>query len=239
MTCIPVLLSTTIYNISSIIDQGIFKNVVVLQGYSSKQISEWWGVFAGQYKVLINVPISIASAMAASTVPSLTAAFNSGDKTLVKQQINNANRFVMVIAFPCAIGMMVLASPLMQLLFNDTDTTSATMLLVGGVSIVFYSLSTLSNGVLQGIDKMAIPVRNALVALLAHVILLFLILEFFDLNIYAVIIANALCAAYVHSQSVGCVEIFWCQIRHLASIYSSITVFSHNGTCSIFSLQAF
>ncbi len=191
MTAIPVLLSTTIYNISSIIDQGIFKNVAVLQGYSSNQISEWWGVFTGQYKVLINVPISIASAMAASTVPSLTAAFNSGDKALVRQQINNANRFVMVIAFPCAVGMMVLASPLMELLFNDTEASSATMLLVGGVSIVFYSLSTLSNGVLQGIDKMAIPVRNALVALLAHIILLFLLLEFLDLNIYAVIIANA------------------------------------------------
>ena len=191
MTIIPVLLSTTVYNMSSIIDQGIFKNIAVAQGYTSKQISEWWGVFAGQYKVLINVPISIASAMAASTVPSLTAAFNSQDKNLVKNQINSANRFVMVIAFPCAVGMMVLAGPLMQLLFNDSDSASATMLMVGGISIVFYSLSTLSNGILQGIDKLSIPVKNALVALVLHIILLLILLEVFDLNIYAVIIANA------------------------------------------------
>ncbi len=191
MTIIPVLLSTTVYNISSIIDQGIFKNIAVLQGYEASTISEWWGVFTGQYKVLINVPISIASAMAASTVPSLTAAFHSKDKKRVKAQINMANRFVMVIAFPCAVGMMVLASPIMQLLFNDDDKTSALMLIIGGISIVFYSLSTLSNGILQGIDKLSIPVKNALIALVAHVILLFALMGIFKLNIFAVIIANA------------------------------------------------
>ena len=191
LTIVPVLLSTTVYNISSIIDQGIYKNFALMQGHDASAISEFWGVFTGQYKVLINVPLAIASAMAASTVPSLTAAFHSDDKELVKKQINMANRFVMVIAFPCCVGMMVLASPIMILLFNDAEKSSGLMLIIGGCSIIFYSLSTLSNGVLQGIDKMTIPVKNALVALVAHIILLFFLMGAFDLHIYAVIIANA------------------------------------------------
>ncbi|MCR5581932.1 MAG: polysaccharide biosynthesis protein [Pseudobutyrivibrio sp.] len=191
MTIIPVLLSTTVYNISSIIDQGIFKNLALIQGYDTAVTSEQWGVFTGQYKVLINVPLAIASAMAASTVPSLTAAFNSDDSKMVKKQINAANRFVMTIAFPCAVGLMVLASPIMQLLFNDSEDSSALMLIIGGCSVVFYSLSTLSNGILQGIDKMSIPVKNALIALVAHVALLFVLMEAFNLHIYAVVIANA------------------------------------------------
>ena len=191
MTIIPVLLSTTVYNISSIIDQGIFKNLALLQGYDTAVTSESWGVFTGQYKVLVNVPLAIASSMAASTVPSLTAAFNSKDQDVVRRQINAANRFVMVIAFPCAVGLMVLASPIMQLLFNDSESSSALMLIIGGCSVVFYSLSTLSNGILQGIDKMIIPVKNALIALVAHVVLLFVLMEVFRLHIYAVIIANA------------------------------------------------
>ena len=191
LTIIPVLLSTTVYNISSIIDQGIYKNIALSQGHDATLISESWGVFTGQYKVLINVPLAIASAMAASTVPSLTAAFHSDDRELVKKQINMANRFVMVIAFPCCVGMMVLASPIMQLLFSDAEKSSGLMLMIGGCSIIFYSMSTLSNGILQGIDKMTIPVKNALVALVAHVVFLFVLLEVFDLHIYAVIIANA------------------------------------------------
>ena len=191
MTIIPVLLSTTVYNISSIIDQGIFKNLALWQGYDASVVSEYWGVFTGQYKVLINVPLAIASSMAASTVPSLTAAFNSNDSNMVKKQINAANRFVMVIAFPCAVGLMVLASPIMQLLFNDSDKSSGMMLVIGGCSVVFYSLSTLSNGILQGIDKMSTPVKNALIALVAHIIVLLILMSAFNLHIYAVIIANA------------------------------------------------
>lgn len=191
LTIIPVLLSTTVYNISSIIDQGIYKNLALSQGHDATLISESWGVFTGQYKVLINVPLAIASAMAASTVPSLTAAYHSDNKEGVKKQINMANRFVMVIAFPCCVGMMVLASPIMQLLFNDTEKSSGLMLMIGGCSIIFYSMSTLSNGILQGLDKMTIPVKNALVALVAHVAFLFLLMEVFDLHIYAVIMANA------------------------------------------------
>ena len=191
LTIVPVLLSTTIYNISSIIDQGIFKNIANIQGYDSVQISEWWGVFTGQYKTLVNVPISIASALAASTVPSLTAVFQSKDKSAVKRQINMADRFVMTIAFPCTFGMICLASPLMIVLFNDYEKSSAMMLVVGSISIVFYSLSTLSNGILQGIDKMSIPVRNAVIALILHILILFMLMGIFDLNIFAVIIANA------------------------------------------------
>ena len=191
LTIVPVLLSTTVYNISSIIDQGIYKNLVLLQGHDAATVSENWGVFTGQYKVLINVPLAIASSMAASTVPSLTAAFHSNDVELVRKQINMANRFVMVIAFPCCVGMMVLASPIMTLLFSDPEPSSGLMLIIGGCSIIFYSLSTLSNGILQGIDKMTIPVKNALIALGAHIVLLLILIEAFDLHIYAVIIANA------------------------------------------------
>ncbi len=190
-TIVPVLLSTTIYNISSILDQGVFKNIVLLQGYAEDQMDTWWGIYTGEYKLLINVPISIASAMAASCIPSLTGAFASRDMRSVKSQINSSIRFIMVIAFPCTVGIGVLASPILQLLFHDARELPANMLRVGAVAILFYSLSTLSNGLLQGINRMKVPVRNAAVALVAHIIFLLALLYGFKLNIYAVVYANA------------------------------------------------
>ena len=153
ITIIPVLMSTTIYNCNAILDQAIFKNIANLQGYSANDISEWNGIYTGKYKTLINVPISIASALAASSVPALTAAYTNGKKEAVRSQINTAIRFIMVVAFPCAVGMGVLASPILQLLFRDSSELAASMLQLGAVSIVFFSLSTLSNGLLQGIDR--------------------------------------------------------------------------------------
>ena len=200
ITIIPVLLSTTIYNISGIIDQGLFKNIAVLQGSTAEQIDVWWGVFSGKYKVLINVPISIASALAATSVPALSASYAADDREGVCNQINAAMRFIMVIALPCCVGLAVLAKPIFMLLFPGTIETldmATSMMVIGAVAVVFYSMSTLSNGLLQGIDKLRIPVKNAAIALVAHVIVLVALMLFFRMNIYAVVIANAFFAFLV------------------------------------------
>lgn len=90
-----------------------------------------------------------------------------------------------MIAFPCAVGMGILASPILQLLFRDSSETAAHMLQVGAVTILFFSLSTLSNGLLQGIGRMKEPIKNAIIALVLHLGLLAALMFLFDLNIFA------------------------------------------------------
>ena len=194
ITIIPVLLSTTIYNLNGFIDNGVFKHIAYAQGYTSDEIDIWWGVYTGKYKLMINVPISIASAMAASSVPALTASFGKKDMADVRQKLSAATRFVMIIAFPCAVGLAVLAKPIFALLFPGSTGTldlAAQMMYIGAIAVVFYSLSTLSNGLLQGINRLKVPVINAAIALVAHVFLLVILMLFFRLNIFAVVIANA------------------------------------------------
>ena len=192
ITIIPVLLSTTIYNCNTLVDMAIFKNIANSQGYSALEISTWNGVYTGRYRTLINVPISIASALAASSVPALTSAFTKKNIEEVRYQIGSAIRFIMLISIPCAVGMGVLAEPILKLVrLSDESGLAAVMLCYGAVSIVFFSLSTLSNGLLQGINRMKEPVKNAAIALLLHVIVLVVLMYGFKLNIYAVIFANA------------------------------------------------
>lgn len=189
-TVVPVLLSTTLYNLSAIVDQGIFKNIANLQGYTTEQIHTFWGVFGGKYRVLVNVPISIASAVVSASVPAITASFANRDRQGVLIKTANAIHYSMVVAFPCAVGLGVLASPVLQMLFHDSTSLSAHMLQFGVVSVIFYSLSTLSNGILQGINRMRVPVVNAAIALLLQAGLLVFLMYVCDLNIYAVIWAN-------------------------------------------------
>ena len=142
---------------------------------------------------MINVPISIASALAASSVPALTASYAESDMENVRFEINAAIRFIMVVAFPCAVGLSVLATPIFTLLFPGTVSTvplASKMMLIGSSAVIFYSISTLSNGLLQGIDRLKVPVINAIIALVAHLLLLVLLMITFRLHIYAVVIAN-------------------------------------------------
>lgn len=190
LTILPVLLSTTIYNITSFLDTSVFKQIAERQGYKALEYSRMWGIYVGEYKVLINVPIAIASAVAASSVPSLSRAFTAKDMREVRKKVAYSIRFIMVVAIPCAVGMAVLASPILQLLFQDDREMPQRMMQIGAVSIIFYSLSTLSNGILQGVNRMNVPVKNAIVALVLHMGVLAALMYGLNLNIYAVVWAN-------------------------------------------------
>ena len=188
-TIIPILLSTTIYNLFSFTEMFIFKNVTRLQGYDPHQISLWWGIYAGKVSVLTNIPIAIASALSASFMPAISASFKKGDKAEVRSLIVLSTRFISLLAFPCMVGFFVLAHPFLLMLFHDNSAEAATILMINCFCVPFYCLSTLSNGLLQGINKMMEPVKNAAIALLCHAVFLLFILEVFNSNIYGGMVA--------------------------------------------------
>jgi stage V sporulation protein B len=194
LTIVPVIFSTAVYNISSILDQGMFNKIMALQGNDAKDIADIYGIYTGKYKLLTNVPVAIASALAASTVPTLSRALAEGNKRAVARKISSSIRFTMIVVIPCAIGLTVLASPILQLLFNDAEVLPARLLQLGSITVILYSLSTLTNGILQGINQMKIPVRNATISLVIHLIALFIMLTVFKWGIYAVLYANIIFA---------------------------------------------
>lgn len=188
ITILPVILSTTIYNISDVLDQSIFNYVMDMKGRSALK-AEYWGMYATKYRVLTNVPIALANALCSSMMPSLTACIERGERKLARHKVAIATRFCMIISIPCAVGLAVLGKPIIRMLFDGEYEMPAMLLRVGSVAVVLYSLSTLSNGVLQGIDKMRIPVRNAAIALVLHLGVLYLTISVLDMKLYGVVLS--------------------------------------------------
>lgn len=188
-TILPVVLSTVIYNISTVIDQGIFGTIMSGQGFVEKEYSTVWGIFV-EFKVLMNVPLSIASCLAPSVVPSLTASMLDEDYRGAGIKVRDSIRYTMVFTIPCAVGLAALASPVMQLVYNDSSTLAAGIMQSGALMIVLYALSTLTTGILQGLGEMQKPLIHSAVALVLHIIVLVLMLNFSGMNIYSVVYAN-------------------------------------------------
>lgn len=188
VTVLPVILSTTIYNISDTLDQGVFNYVMDAKGFSSIK-AEYWGIYAGKYRVLTNVPIALANALCSSMMPSLAACMENNDRRMARHKVAIGTRFVMMISIPCAVALAILGRPLISLMFTGEVEIPAVLLRMGSASVIFYSLSTLSNGVLQGIDRMRIPVRNAAIALVLHIGILYLTISVFDWKLYGVVIS--------------------------------------------------
>ena len=189
LTVVPFILSTVIYNVSGILNQSLYNHY--MEGIGEIDLKTLaMGVYSGKYKVLINLPIAFANAMVSTIVPSLSASITKNDHLTARMKVGTAIRITMIITIPCAVGLAVLGHPIVDMLFNGEIDMAAKMLYIGTLSIIFFALSTLGNGVLQGIGKINIPVINAAIALVFNVLSLLLFLHGFKIGIYAVVLAN-------------------------------------------------
>lgn len=196
LTIAPIILSSMIYNISTVVDNSIFGNVMtdLKQG---DRIASDWGVW-GKYHLLFNIPVAIANSLSSSLIPSLSRAVAERSRKQVLSRVASAIRFAMIISIPSAVGLTVLAYPISNLLFAGADNTMLTkMTMVGSVAVVFFSLSTVTNAVLQGINRMRVPIRNSAIALVIHVGILYGLMYGLKSGIYSVVYANILFALTV------------------------------------------
>lgn len=190
MMVTPVIFSTCIYNLSSYLDQSFFAPLMMTNGWKADDITIQYGIFSGQYMVMINIPIALANAASTAVLPSVSGNFAVGDVEGARHKINEAIQMTMFLCIPAAVGMCVLADPIMHLLFPSTTALAGKLLMAGAVSVIFYSLSTITNGVLQGIGKPSLPVRHAALSLVINVAVLAVLTKFTPLGIYSVMIAT-------------------------------------------------
>ncbi len=193
MTILPIVLSSTVYNISTVLDNFFFGQGMAYLGQSDAIATEW-GIF-GKYHTLFMIPVAIANALSSSLIPSLSRAVAGRDKGQVLDKVATAIRFSMMIAIPATVGLTVLSAPINNLLFpSKSGDLLIRITMAGSMAVTFYSLSTVSNAILQGINHMKTPLKNASIALVVHVLLLLVMLYGLKLGIYAVIFSNLLFA---------------------------------------------
>ena len=191
ITIIPIVLSTVIYNINHIIGQGLFGSILLTQGFTEAKYSLIWGPYAN-FRIIMNIPLAIASCLSPAIVPALAAAMVDKDYRLAGSKIKNTIRYSMVIIIPCAVGMAALADPIFKMIFPESAGSLATGIVqAGALMIVFLSLSTLTTGILQGLGEMRAPLINSGIALIIFIISTVIMLRS-SLFIYAIVYSNVI-----------------------------------------------
>ncbi|MCR4588684.1 MAG: polysaccharide biosynthesis protein [Lachnospiraceae bacterium] len=189
----PFILSTFIYNFSTSLDQTLYTKLMMgLKGLTQEQTASFYGVFNTKAITIVNIPIALATAMSAAIMPNVSGLYARGEMEDLKKKVRQAVKVSMLIAIPSAVGLAVLSRPIMQILFPQRASLdlASVMLSALSVTVIFFSLSTLTMGVLQGIGKVNAPVINAGISLVVQTAVLVGILVFTDWNLYALVLAN-------------------------------------------------
>lgn len=195
LTVVPVIASTAVYNINGVIDISIFSNMMNFLN-SNYNVVERYGSYTGEFIILINVPVAVSNALSSSLIPELSRAISENNSAKLHVKMDQAFRFCTIVSFPAFIGFLCLADPIMKMLFNS-DAIAINMMKLGCIAIVFYSISTISNAILQGSNNINIPVKNSLTALFLHIIVLVTLLLFIKEGVYALVIANVSFALFM------------------------------------------
>ena len=189
------MLTVAIYHLSNVLDYAVFNGIMSVQGHKENSYIILLGILNGKYEFFISVPLLFVSWYAASTIPSFKKIAEEGNKRKIFHKISKSIRSIMLYIMPCTAIFILFAKPLMDLIFIGINDTSAILLRIGAISIIFYSLASLSNAVLSALDEWAQVVKNALIALVIQLISLLIMMIVFQWSIIAVVVSRILFSA--------------------------------------------
>ncbi len=191
----PFILSGFILNLTTTVNQTIFSKIMIgAKGLDEIDITTAYGIFSNKAVVITNIPISIATAVAAAIIPNISSAYARKDREETRRRVIAAVRITNIIATPCALGLIALARPVTMVLFPQWGSLglASALLALLGVTVIFYSIATIMNAALQSIGRMQMPLVSAGIALAVQTLVLLILLFATNMGVFALVLVSIL-----------------------------------------------
>jgi stage V sporulation protein B len=183
---IPITIGAAIMPIMNFIDLKIISTRLSALGWDALDVVKTYGQLSGFANSLINLPQILTQAVAMSLVPAVAAAYKQNDVEFLRHNIKLGLRTSVVIGLPCALGVMTLSEQIMVLFFpavKEAALSASSFLFILGFGIIFLSIVQTLTGVLQGVGRQMIPVRNLFIGAAAKIVVSWTLIAVPSLNV--------------------------------------------------------
>ena len=183
---VPITIGSSILPLINAVDSVLVTRRLVDGGFLIEEARILWGQLSGYCNTMVGLPQVITQAVAIAVVPAVAGAFKTGQKREVNESVNLGIRTSMIIGMPCALGIMALAEPILLLLFPKEPAgvaSAAPTLMIMCISVALMSVLQTTTGILQGINKQMVPVKNMAIGAVGKVILTYILVAVPALNI--------------------------------------------------------
>ena len=188
---VPITIGASVFSLTSLIDMAMIMRNLQSTGFSYEEAKFLWGSYSGYAVPMFNLPPTLISAISISLVPTISGAFSVGDSKTAGETAGNSIFITILFALPCAVGMSVLAEPILRFVYHNTNASST--LAVLGLAIIFVSLVLITNSILQSVRRERIPVYNMLIGGVVKVIINNWLVKNPDVNINGAPIGTNAC----------------------------------------------
>lgn len=200
---IPISLASIISAINRNIDTFTVINglkVALANAYPTIELiqneaTRLYGILSGRVDTLIGLPTALNIAFATALVPAVSETMAKGDVKTARRRITFSIRTTLLIALPCAIGMCVLAEPILNLLFPNVYAKEAGLLLqISSFTIIFTLMNQTVAGALQGLGKVMAPAISLACGAVVKLILNLTLIRNPQIGIYGAAISSVAAA---------------------------------------------
>ncbi len=158
---LPITISAAVTSLTSMIDAALIQRLLQQNGSSQEMATTLYGNYTSLAVPLFNLPPTLVYPIAYAIVPLLTR--HAGAPKKIRSLTETALRLSILIGAPCAMGLTVLADPILHLLFRaDSAALAAPLLVRLAPSSLFVCVLAVTNAVLQSIGKVTLPVFSML-----------------------------------------------------------------------------
>lgn len=184
---VPITIGAAIMPILNLIDSALVMNRLTdAAGFAQAEAQSLYGQLSGFVSSLINIPQVLTQSVAVSLVPIISASHKIGETEKLHDNVNLGIRMSVIIGYPCAIGLMVLAKPILLLLYPsqaESAANAASILVIMAFGLIFLSITQTLTGVLQGVDKQMIPVKNLLIGMVFKIVITWVLVGIPSINV--------------------------------------------------------
>ncbi len=189
---IPVALGGFAMQMSQVIDSVMVVNLLTIP-----DATKLYGLWTGPVNSMLGLPIALSGGVAVSALPGITKTFYGGDRNALHASFNTAMKLTLVIALPCALGMILLSRPILSLLYGSLPENeiyiSSVLLSISGLSIVFLAILQTCVSVCQAVGKPYATVIIVSLSIVVKAVVNLLLLPNSQINIYGAAISETLC----------------------------------------------
>lgn len=195
---VPITLSTSLVPIINVLDNALVQGQLQDALGMTEQASR---ALYGNYTVAIslhNLPGSFMTALTAAIIPAVSAALARGNREGSARITGSVLRITGLLAMPMGVGLLVLAGPIMKLLYPRYDVTlTGPMLAILGPAAVCVCLVLVCNAVFQAYGHVFLPIATTLVGGAVKIISNYNLVSVPDVHIYGAPVGTLLCYVVV------------------------------------------
>ena len=154
-----------------------------------------YGNYSGAINIY-NLPTSLMAAITASVIPAVSGALARRDRRGAARISGSALRITALLSFPMGIGLFVLGTPIIRLLFASLNAQLAGSLLSTlGLTAIFSCVTLVCNSVLQAYGFVILPVIVMVLGGIVKIITNYNLVGMGQIGIYGAPTGSVLCFA--------------------------------------------